>query len=237
MNRKVTPTLLHRILRKARMSVLLCYCLSHWPNLMAQFPETQCYHIDNGGHERNRNIDVRHMKVEVRFDAMKKTVFGKVTHTFTPLQSSIDTIFFDAPGIQIKSANLDGKPLNYKIIPTGVIVYPALSSPIALKINRIESGSAPNKGSKAKANSKTAASTITSNSNAATFASHNHQIVFEYTAQPQKGIYFSGFTAANGEPLSNTRDEKEMIRQQIWTQGQGIDNRHWIPMMDDRGDK
>jgi len=219
MNRKVSKTLLHRILRKATKSVLLCMCLGYLPNLLAQFAETQCYHIDNGGHERNRNIDVQQMKLEVRFDAMKKTVFGKVTHTFKALQSSIDTIFFDAPGIQIKSATIDGKPLNYKIIPTGVVVYPALTSSIALKIDRIEPGSTPKK------------------SRNAVLASPNHLIVFEYTAQPLKGIYFSGFTAANGEPLSNTRDEKEMIRQQIWTQGQGIDNRHWIPMMDDRGDK
>ncbi|MFN5415104.1 MAG: hypothetical protein ACK5BM_07830, partial [Bacteroidota bacterium] len=79
--------------------------------VLSQFPETQCYHVDPGAHERNRNIDVTQMKVEVRFDVMKKTVFGKVTHTFTALQTTLDTIFFDAPGIQIKSATWDGKPL------------------------------------------------------------------------------------------------------------------------------
>ena len=26
-------------------------------------------------------------------------------------------------------------------------------------------------------------------------------------------------------------------RRQVWTQGQGIDHRHWIPMVDDRADK
>ncbi|NBU03526.1 MAG: M1 family peptidase [Bacteroidetes bacterium] len=193
----------------------------------AQFPETQCYHVDHGAHERNRNIDVQHMKVEVRFDVMKKTVFGKVTHTFTALQSTLDTIFFDAPGIQIKSATWDGKPLNFKIAPTGVIVYPAFTAPIALKIDRNTPVTAKKKG----ANTHAKAAVVSSS------ASPTHQIVFEYTAQPQKGIYFSGFTAANGQPLSQQRDEKEMIREQIWTQGQGIDNRHWIPMIDDRGDK
>ena len=197
--------------------------------VLSQFPETQCYHVDHGAHERNRNIDVTHMKVEVRFDVMKKTVFGKVTHTFTALQTTLDTIFFDAPGIQIKSATWDGKPLSFKIIPAGVVVYPAFTAPIALKIDRNAPITTKKKGANTKANAKAAI--------VASSASPAHQIVFDYIAQPQKGIYFSGFTAANGQPLSQQRDEKEMIREQIWTQGQGIDNRHWIPMIDDRGDK
>ncbi|MCF8201377.1 MAG: hypothetical protein K9J29_05305, partial [Bacteroidia bacterium] len=197
--------------------------------VLSQFPETQCYHVDHGAHERNRNIDVTHMKVEVRFDVMKKTVFGKVTHTFTALQTTLDTIFFDAPGIQIKSATWDGKPLSFKIIPAGVVVYPAFTAPIALKIDRNAPITTKKKGANTKANANAAI--------VASSASPAHQIVFDYIAQPQKGIYFSGFTAANGQPLSQQRDEKEMIREQIWTQGQGIDNRHWIPMIDDRGDK
>ncbi len=197
--------------------------------VLSQFPETQCYHVDHGAHERNRNIDVTQMKVEVRFDVMKKTVFGKVTHTFTALQTTLDTIFFDAPGIQIKSATWDGKPLSFKIIPAGVVVYPAFTAPIALKIDRNAPITTKKKGANTKANANVAI--------VASSASPAHQIVFDYIAQPQKGIYFSGFTAANGQPLSQQRDEKEMIREQIWTQGQGIDNRHWIPMIDDRGDK
>lgn len=193
---------------------------------MAQFPETQCYHIDHGGHERNRNIDVTHMKVEVRFDVLKKTVFGKVTHTFVPLQTQIETIFFDAPGIQIQSATLNGKPLRFRIISTGVVVYPELNSPIAMAWERNLTPSGKQKGDGP-----------ASKSNSVSKTKPSHQVVFEYTANPNKGIYFSGFTASNGEPLNQPRDEKEMIREQIWTQGQGIDNRHWIPMIDDRGDK
>ena len=232
MNCKESITWLHRMIKQASKSIFLsaALCLLQQA-VLAQFPETQCYHIDHGGHERNRNIDVTHMKVEVRFDVMKKTVFGKVTHTFVPLQTQIDTIFFDAPGIQIQSATWDGKPLNFKIIPAGVVVYPAFSAPIALSIDRNSPATAKKKG--ANTNAKTAVVL----SSPASSASPTHQIVFEYTAYPKKGIYFSGFTASNGEPLNQPRDEKEMIREQIWTQGQGIDNRHWIPMIDDRGDK
>jgi aminopeptidase N len=173
----------------------------------AQFPEIHSYHTDPGGHERNRNIDVTHMKVEVKFDVYKKSVMGKVTHTFIALQNQIDTIFFDAPGIQIISATIDGKALSHTSLPEGVVVRCGLDEPIAMPIAR-------NKKPKTQ-----------------------HQIVFEYIAYPKKGIYFSGYTAANGQPLLGNIDESDMIRKQIWTQGQGIDNRHWIPMIDDRSDK
>ena len=173
----------------------------------AQFPEIHSYHTDPGGHERNRNIDVTHMKVEVKFDVYKKSVMGKVTHTFIILQNQVDTIFFDAPGIQIISATIDGKALSHTTLPEGVVVQCGLDEPIAMPIAR-------NKKPKTQ-----------------------HQIVFEYIAYPKKGIYFSGYTAANGQPLLGNIDESDMIRKQIWTQGQGIDNRHWIPMIDDRSDK
>ena len=170
--------------------------------LKAQFPETQAYHVDPGGHERNRNIDVLHMKLEVSFDAPKKTVFGKVTHTFEPLQSVIDTIFFDAPGINILNASIDGKTLSFKIIPTGVVVYPNLKSETYQPMH------VPNHG-----------------------ASMQHKITFEYIAKPTKGIYFIGWN------LGEISSPDEMTHRQIWTQGQGVDNRYWIPMIDDRSDK
>ncbi len=48
----------------------------------------------------------------------------------------------------------------------------------------------------------------------------------QYTANPKRGLYFIGWN----DP-SNTN------RKQIWSQGQGIDNRHWIPMFDSQNDK
>ena len=178
---------------------ILFFTASH---LKAQFPETQAYHVDAGGHERNRNIDVLHMKLEVSFDAPKKTVFGKVTHTFEPLQSVIDTIFFDAPGINILNASMDGKTLGFKIIPTGVVVYPGLKSEPYQPMHVQNHG-----------------------------ASMQHKITFEYIAKPNKGIYFIGWN------LGEISSPDEMTHRQIWTQGQGVDNRYWIPMIDDRSDK
>ncbi len=47
-----------------------------------------------------------------------------------------------------------------------------------------------------------------------------------YEATPRKGIYFIGWN-----------DPQDISRKQIWTQGQGIDNRHWIPCYDESNDK
>ena len=58
-----------------------------------------------------------------------------------------------------------------------------------------------------------------------------HVLRIKYEATPKKGIYFIGWNQPEAsQPASQTR-------RQIWTQGQGIDHRHWIPMVDDRGDK
>ncbi len=51
-------------------------------------------------------------------------------------------------------------------------------------------------------------------------------ISFVYEATPRKGIYFIGWN-----------DPRNMSRKQIWTQGEGTDNRYWIPCYDDWDDK
>lgn len=53
-----------------------------------------------------------------------------------------------------------------------------------------------------------------------------HTLSIRYEAKPRKGIYFIGWNDATGR-----------ARKQIWTQGQGIDNRYWIPMFDYMNDK
>ncbi len=55
---------------------------------------------------------------------------------------------------------------------------------------------------------------------------NQHSIEIEYECKPKKGIYFIGWN-----------DPKNLSRKQIWTQGQGIDNRAWIPHFDSQNDK
>lgn len=54
----------------------------------------------------------------------------------------------------------------------------------------------------------------------------SYEIDITYSAQPRKGLYFIGWN-----------DPKNISRKQIWSQGQGIDNRHWFPSYDDVNDR
>jgi aminopeptidase N len=54
----------------------------------------------------------------------------------------------------------------------------------------------------------------------------NHELEISYQANPARGLYFIGWDDTTGRS-----------RSQIWSQGQGIDNRHWIPMYDILNDK
>ena len=47
-----------------------------------------------------------------------------------------------------------------------------------------------------------------------------------YECTPRNGLYFIGWN-----------DKTGICRRQIWSQGQGIDNRNWIPMYDEMNDK
>jgi aminopeptidase N len=51
-------------------------------------------------------------------------------------------------------------------------------------------------------------------------------LAITYEAYPRKGIYFIGWN-----------DPNNISRKQIWTQGQGIDNRNWFPCYDTPNDK
>lgn len=60
-----------------------------------------------------------------------------------------------------------------------------------------------------------------------------HTLQIDYTATPKKGLYFIGWN------VTQTADanDPDRIRNQIWSQGQGTDNRFWIPGYDDVDDK
>ena len=53
-----------------------------------------------------------------------------------------------------------------------------------------------------------------------------HRLSIDYSAKPRRGMNFIGWDDPTGR-----------CRKQIWTQGQGIDNRNWVPLFDDMSDK
>ena len=58
------------------------------------------------------------------------------------------------------------------------------------------------------------------------FSTGQSTMVIRYEATPKRGMYFIGW-----------QDSTRRSRRQIWTQGQGIDNRQWVPLFDDPVDK
>ncbi len=60
-----------------------------------------------------------------------------------------------------------------------------------------------------------------------------YKLEINYEATPRKGLYFIGWDT----DTKNTGNDRYFTRKQIWTQGQGIDNRHWFPCYDDVNDK
>jgi aminopeptidase N len=60
------------------------------------------------------------MVLNTRFRPAQGEVMGTVQHTFKVLQQRVDTLFFDAPGIRIQSALLDGQPVAFDTSASGV---------------------------------------------------------------------------------------------------------------------
>ena len=51
----------------------------------------------------------------------------------------------------------------------------------------------------------------------------SYHLALDYTVSPKKSLYFVGWESQG--------------RKQVWTQGQGKDNSHWLPMYDEQTDK
>lgn len=160
--------------------------------LLASSQNTYNSYLKDATTSREHSLDILKMKVEVAFVPEKGFVSGKVSHQFKVLQKSVDSVFFDGPGIVVSSATLNGVALSFTVVPTGIWIKPKK----ALQWDEIA------------------------------------EVVFTYSATPRKGIYFIGWNV----PEPKTPDPFA-VRKQIWTQGQGVDNRYWIPMYDDMNDK
>ena len=147
--------------------------------------KTRTYVVDPSLAPREHPVDFKHMRLVVKLDPQKGVVTGKVTHTFVPLQPKVDSIFLDAPGINIKDVTVNGKPASFRTEERGITIYTP-----GLKWETTDS------------------------------------MTINYSASPRKGLYFIGWN-----------DPNNLSHKQIWSQGQGIDNRCWIPMYDEMNDK
>lgn len=148
--------------------------------------EYGCHVKDPKGKYREHNVDFLTMFLEVDFDIKNSRVNGNVQYTFTPKQFKVDTLFLDAPSINIEYVLVDNDTTSFYTNKDGLIIQFKETLTWGIK----------------------------------------HSLNIKYTASPQKGIYFIGWN-----------DPTQRSLKQIWTQGQGIDNRHWIPSYDDVNDK
>ena len=88
---------------------LLIFCL--FP--LSVFSQNRMYVKDVKLTPREHNVDMQHLLLDVSFEPKIGKVIGSVTLTFTPLQSKIDTLFLDAPGINIHSVLMGEKKVGF----------------------------------------------------------------------------------------------------------------------------
>lgn len=144
------------------------------------------YLYDPGADMHDHNLRFISMRLAVDFVPEKGLVKGDITHYFTPIRETVDSFFLDGPGIIVKAATLNGKPVKYHTTDDGIYFYPSVS----LSVGETDS------------------------------------MNIVYDAYPQKGLYFIGWN-----------DPNNLSRKQIWTQGEGTDNRYWFPCDDWANDK
>lgn len=144
-------------------------------------------YLDDGAWApRERNVDFQHMRLEVSFETSQGLVKGKVTHRFSPLRNTVDSIWLDGIDMRILEATVNGKPAQTRVERTGLWVFTGRSLPYGEK----------------------------------------DSMTIVYECNPRRGLYFIGWN-----------DPAGVCRKQIWSQGQGIDNRNWIPFYDEMNDK
>ncbi|HLP20692.1 MAG TPA: M1 family metallopeptidase [Chitinophagales bacterium] len=152
-----------------------------------------CYLRDASGRVREHNVDFLKMNLNVKFNTKEGKVMGNVKYDFRPIQYVVDTLFLDAPGIDVKKVLLDGKDVTFNKDSAGLTI-------------RFYQPMSWNK---------------------------QYKLDITYEATPRKGLYFIGWNV----DAKNPDNDLYFTRKQIWTQGQGVDNRFWIPVYDDVNDK
>jgi aminopeptidase N len=175
------------------LKVFVAFQLSFLALYSSAQDSTICYLRDEIGRIREHNTDFTKMILDVKFDTKAGKVFGNVKYTFKPIQFVVDTIFLNAPSIDIKKVLFKGKETPFTTNKEGLTIKFLQ----AVDWNK------------------------------------EYKLEISYEATPRKGLYFVGWNVTG----ANTEKDNYFTRKQIWTQGQGTDNRYWIPCYDDVNDK
>src|SRR5258707_13065529 len=71
---------------------------------------------------RNRDYDLQHSKIALRFDVEQKKVIGDVTHTLAILRDGTPKIAFDSVGLTIQSVTVNKAPAKFESTASKLIV-------------------------------------------------------------------------------------------------------------------
>jgi len=80
---------------------------------------------------RDREIDIRHIKINVSVDIKNESVYGHVVHTLTPLKASLDSFTMDADDMIIRRVRIENKDVQFN--HTGGKVFINLKETIGWK--------------------------------------------------------------------------------------------------------
>jgi aminopeptidase N len=71
---------------------------------------------------RNRDYDLQHSKIALRFDVEQKKVIGDVTHTLAILRNGTSKVAFDSVGLTIQSVTVNKSPAKFDSTASKLIV-------------------------------------------------------------------------------------------------------------------
>src|ERR1700730_5672463 len=71
---------------------------------------------------RNRDYDLQHSKIALRFDVEQKKVIGDVTHTLAILRDGTSNVAFDSVGLTIQSVTINKTPAKFESTASKLIV-------------------------------------------------------------------------------------------------------------------
>src|SRR6185503_13541788 len=68
---------------------------------------------DTPHYARDLVVDVRHIKLEIRIDPVKRYIEGTATHTLSPINDGVSRITFDAAEMSVKKVTAGGKAVRF----------------------------------------------------------------------------------------------------------------------------
>src|SRR6202047_3252754 len=71
---------------------------------------------------RNRDYDLQHSKIALRFDLEQKRVIGDVTHTLAILREGTSKIAFDSVGLTMQGVTVNKSAVKFEITASQLIV-------------------------------------------------------------------------------------------------------------------